>query len=269
MLLAGRVIAKEEALVSPLDRGFTCGDGVFTTILVENGKPIFFHAHQKRLREHAKELKIQAPFIAIKLIEELIVKNSASQGKFRLKILISGGQGPIGFDQRRPGFILAYLQPYETKTQPLSITIYPFPFEHPGKSMKTLAYLPRFMIHDWTRAQGFDECIITNASKIVLEGTFSNIFWVIDKRFYYPDPKLHMMQGITLLTILKIVRKLGYILQPVCVDFHRIPKEANLFLCNALMGFIPVENVDHLRFHRSPLFERELHQEYEHMKSIY
>lgn len=53
-LLNGR----PETMVDLADRGFQFGDGVFTTLLIQDGIPLFAREHLDRLDRDAKILKL-------------------------------------------------------------------------------------------------------------------------------------------------------------------------------------------------------------------
>lgn len=54
------------------DRGLAYGDGVFETLLVHGGEPVWWHEHWQRLLRGADVLKIVAP-------DENIVRHACTQ----------------------------------------------------------------------------------------------------------------------------------------------------------------------------------------------
>ncbi|GAB4186383.1 MAG: branched-chain-amino-acid transaminase [Simkaniaceae bacterium] len=270
VLFNDQVVEKEKVCISPFDRGVIFGDGVFTTILIENGKPVFFDAHQKRLHEQAKSLHIKAPLIAKEHIYDLIAKNNARFGNYRLKIVIMGGSVDVkGFEKRQAGALFGFLEPYEKKNKPLRVSIYPDPVETPIARFKTLSYLHRFILFDWAKERGVDECLIKNSEGILLEGVFSNFFWTCESNFYYPDPRLPLLHGITIQALQKIAENLGMQAKPVKAGLDQIPQEAHIFLTNSLMGFLPVTEIDNKQFPRNPHLEKVLKENFERYKAKY
>ncbi len=49
--LNGEYLPLEEARISPLDRGFLFGDGIYEVIPVHGGRPIGLSLHFERMRE--------------------------------------------------------------------------------------------------------------------------------------------------------------------------------------------------------------------------
>jgi branched-chain amino acid aminotransferase len=58
VFLNGRIVPLHEARVSPLDRGFLYGDGIFTTMRAENGQVLYLNEHLNRLRQSLLELRL-------------------------------------------------------------------------------------------------------------------------------------------------------------------------------------------------------------------
>ena len=48
--LNGQILEEDQAFISPLDRGFTFGDGVYEVIPSYNGRLFLFDDHLKRLK---------------------------------------------------------------------------------------------------------------------------------------------------------------------------------------------------------------------------
>src|SRR5665647_1479619 len=58
VFLNGEFIGKEEAKISPNDRGFIFADGVYEVAKYYNGKPFRYDDHLKRLERSLSELEI-------------------------------------------------------------------------------------------------------------------------------------------------------------------------------------------------------------------
>ena len=73
VLFNDQVVPKENALLSPIDSGILIGDGVFTTLLIQNGVPILIKEHCKRLYSQAKKLNLRIVKLSSQSIHELIL----------------------------------------------------------------------------------------------------------------------------------------------------------------------------------------------------
>ena len=77
------------------DRAFNYGDGLFETILVNNGEPLFLKEHLIRLNSGCKKLRIELP--SQTLIEKSINKSIGNTKKCIIKIIYSRGISSHGY----------------------------------------------------------------------------------------------------------------------------------------------------------------------------
>lgn len=262
VLYQSEVVPKESVTISPFDTGVLIGDGVFTTLLIENGKPLFLEEHQKRLQKQASRMEMPFSALPIHLLYELINKNNAFSGYYRLKLaLIAAGSG------KREGILVGHLQPYLLKKEPLRLTIYPTPVEGPLAQIKSLSYFSRFLLMRWSQERGFDDCLVVDAKNHLLEASFSNFFWYEEGRFYYPDPILPLFFGITLETLQVALHKRGIAMRPIKKKFSKISTDSSLFLTNSLFGILPVASVNHFPYKRDKAIESKVKEVYEQAKN--
>ena len=253
--------AREEQILIPItDRGFLYGHGVFTTVRVTDGKTEFWQQHMQRLAHDCSLLNIPCPHVDPELVHELIRRNDALRGIWRLKIIITAGSGKH-LDMRRceDGRLLLMLAPYEEMSgKPCTLTIYPEPLSRPLSKIKSLAYLDRLCVSDYAQSKGFDDAIVTNAHAQVLETAFSNIFWCRDGSLYTPGFDLQLIPGVFLASLIDAAQASGMQIfkTPSVVD--QIPSDANLFICNVLTHIRPVISIDGRPFPRNPTLEQHL-----------
>lgn len=84
--LAGRLTPLAEARLSPLDRGFLFGDGVYESLKVLGGVPLFLDAHLERLAASLLGLRIDAPAGLSAAIAELLEAVGPYDGSLYLQV---------------------------------------------------------------------------------------------------------------------------------------------------------------------------------------
>ncbi|MFN0065259.1 MAG: aminotransferase class IV [Chlamydiales bacterium] len=234
--LDGKFIALQEAALPLTDRGFLFGDGVFTTIFVENGEPIWLKDHLQRVGEEAKRLHIEVAPILPALIYELLKKNQLT-GRERLKVIITGGDTPGLHLAPRRGRVVLLLTPLlEEKQKTLQVGIFPLPN---FLRAKTLSYLDRLVLREQAKSQGWDECITTLEDGTLLETTTGNLFWRKNGELYTPDPKLPLYFGVALTKMIEKEKRVHYVHSNVDelenVELYRI----NACGCSRLSLWLP------------------------------
>ena len=100
------------------DRGFQYGDGLFETIEVKNGQPVFLRQHLARMKLGSRRLLI--PFPDDKVVTKEIYLLARNSSHAVLKLILTRGKGRRGY--RHPGNI----QPTRV------LSLHPFP-EYPFK----------------------------------------------------------------------------------------------------------------------------------------
>lgn len=251
MILDGKCLREEEACLPINDRGFLFGDGVFTTLRVCDGKVEFIELHLERLKQQCLQLNIIPPPIPLEWLGDLIKANQAIQGIWRLKIIVTGGNDPVlRLPKRKHGHLVMTLQPYSIQPlTPCRLCLYPEPIHRPVAALKTLSYLDRLCVYEYAQQKGFDDAIVRDGH--LLETAFSNLFWIVDNQFFAPDESLPYFKGI----ILNELKK-NFTFQSA----ENIPKNSHVFICNSLIHFRPVIEIEGNTFSRQPQLEEIIYQ---------
>lgn len=254
--LDGKFLQEEKALIPVMDRGFLFGDGVYTTIQVCEGRTLFLDTHLQRLKENCAHLHILPPTIDNESIYQLIEKNQATQGVWRLKILITGGSDPqMRLPERPYGHLVITLKPFTVPPLvPLRLVLFPFPVSICHASFKSLAHLNRYYVMEYACKQGVDDAVTTTESKLLLEASFGNLLWLdpIKKYAWTPSSELPLHAGVTLSVLKKILQKEGYMLQEAKWTINDIPENLLLFRVNTMSGIRPVSCLEERKFPQNP-----------------
>jgi 4-amino-4-deoxychorismate lyase len=241
----GKFIDESEPCIPLTDRGFLFGDAVFTTIKVENGIPFFFEEHVARLFMQCETLRITPPVILLKNVNDLIIKNEATVGVWRLKIIITGGNSPkLSLQTRGFGKLLMTLRELsEQFPNEVRLTVYPKSISGPTASLKTLSYLDRLYVAEYAFSRSFDEAVVLSGEGFILETAFSNIFWIEDRDVFVPDPQLDLLMGITIRKEIEVFKEKGYTVHFVKAKLEDISAKAKVFVCNSIRGVTPVKEL--------------------------
>ena len=217
--LNGDYLPMEEARISPMDRGFLFGDGIYEVIPSYQGRMVGFGPHIQRMADGLSALEIPAPFDTagwLGIAEQLMQRNGS--GNLGIYLHVSRGA-----DTQRAHAYPVGLQP----------TVYAFTFEIPPGQIadkgaatcfkvstsedlrwkrchiKSTALLGNVMHYQFGHARGNSETILYNARGEITEAAACNVF-VVNKGVVATPPLDHQkLPGITRQLVLAILRQHG------------------------------------------------------------
>ena len=196
-----KLVPIEDAKVSVLYHGFTVADGVFETLLVNDGEVFAVDRHLVRLAKSASGLGIAMPDVsAIKnAISQVLATNSLIEFG-RMRVTVTSGAGPLGSDRTSTSATLV-ISLAEQAAWPASTKILLVPWTRnensPLAGLKATSYAENVYALDAAKRQGFSEAVFCDTSGRLCEGTGSNIFLVKDDQIFTPSDASGLLRGIT------------------------------------------------------------------------
>ncbi|WP_414039529.1 aminodeoxychorismate lyase [Acidithiobacillus sp. M4-SHS-6] len=237
------------ACQAALDRAFHYGDGLFETIPVIQGKPLFWNEHLHRLQSGAAMLHMAAPRPEQwredlrKLQEEM-----AGSERYVLKLVLSRGSGwGYGIPRHSPPcrylFATDWPQRSADHWQPgilTDICSVPLLTGAPYLQAKTLNRLNQIMARNALPA-AYAEGILLDQHGFLREGIMSNIFWVSAGMVHTPSLETGGIAGIQRNAILNCLQEWG--ISSVMGDYLAESLDAadEIFFSNSLIGIWPVK----------------------------
>lgn len=195
----GKLLPKNEAMVSVYDHGLLYGDGVFEGIRVYNGRIFKCQSHIDRLYRCAEKIHLRIPVSPedmVQIQKDCIAANKIDDGYIRL--VITRGYGTLGLDPRKcpvPGVVciadtIALYPPefYETGMRVVVAKRPKTPVACLDPRIKSLNYLNNILAKVEAIEAGCHEAIMLSTEGWVTECTGDNIFVIKDGRIYTPPP---------------------------------------------------------------------------------
>lgn len=210
--LNGRFLPLAEAAVSPLDRGFLYGDGVYEVIPVYSRRPFRIDEHLKRLQATLDGIHLRNPLLATEwkaIVEQLIAQAPWNDQSVYLQVTRGAD------DKRDHAFppehvvptVFAFASPLhtppaETRAQGVSaITVSDQRWAR--CDLKVLSLLANVLARQSAVEQGCAEALLIRDGYLK-EGAASNIFLVRQGLLLAPPKTQFMLPGITYDVILEI-----------------------------------------------------------------
>ena len=212
--LNGHFVPLKDAHISPLDRGFLFGDGVYEVIPVYNGKPFCLEAHIDRLNQSLLGIRLPFPHTKASLqaiLETLVEKNGGQDQLIYLQVTRGADTTrDHHFPNAIPPTLFAYSYPkiYPSKEEQSKgikvITVKDMRWKN--CHIKTTARIAYVLMLQQAKDQGCDEGIIMNTG-YALEGTTSNVFIVRHGVMITPPQTSLILNGITRDCVLSLAEK--------------------------------------------------------------
>lgn len=221
--LDGQYVSLEQARISPLDRGFLFGDGIYEVIPSYGGKMVGFGPHIDRMIDGLNALEIHLGWEHEqwrKVCQELITRNPDDQLGIYLHVT-------RGADNKRNH---AYPDPQQVRptvfAMPTAIAPEPIPERdkaigykvssmHDKRwkrcNIKSISLLGNVMHYQAGHAQGNDEVLLYNDNNELTECGACNAYIVKDGVVITPPLDHQILPGITRLITLGVLREEGSI----------------------------------------------------------
>lgn len=259
--LNGRFLPADQAVVPITDRGFLYGDGLFETIRVRSGTPLWWSRHLARLQRGAELLRLKLPWSGTELRQfatELIAKNALPDCILRLTV--SRGSGARGYsiqgaDSPTVAMTLHPLRPPPAAVRLATATIR-VPAHDPLSAIKTANKLPQILARAEAEERGADEALLLNLEGDVAEAASSNVFWIRNGTVCTPPVSAGALAGVTREVVLEICRAHQLPTLEESITRSALLGIDGVFLTNSGQGIVPATEIDGQKLKQSPLVAR-------------
>lgn len=236
------------------DRGLQYGDGLFETIEVRHGKPLFLNQHLQRLQKGCEKLLIPCP--DLNLLRQEAYQHSTNTEHAVLKIIITRGSGGRGYRQPDPiqSSRLLGLFPYPSypdfyQTSGIKVRICQQRLANNPvlAGIKHLNRLEQVLARAEWQDDEYQEGLMLDYQDKLIEGTMSNVFLVKSGRLYTPSLIESGISGIVRDNILALSNNLLPAVQ-TNLSLADLYNADEVFVTNSIIGLWPVTQIAEQRF---------------------
>ncbi|HUU63280.1 MAG TPA: aminotransferase class IV [Dehalococcoidia bacterium] len=250
----GALVPRGEARISPFDRGFLYGYGLFETMRSYRGRVFRLDRHLARLMNSAERLGLAAlldPAALEQAIQKTLEANRLRDARIRLSV--SAGEGERGLEPPESGTltIIVVAQKLVPPTpqaygEGVSAAIVSARrnSQSPLSGIKSMAYLESLLAHSEAVAAGADEAILLSERGTVAECSTSNIFLVVGERLLTPSAESGILPGITREVVLEMAQGLGITTVVGEIQLADLLGADEAFLTNSIVEVMPITQVD-------------------------
>lgn len=249
-------------MVPITDRGFLYGDGLFETIRVRGGSPVWWERHLERFEHGAGFLRIPLPWPASQLrglAGQLIERNTLPDSV--LRITLSRGSGTRGYSPRNAtnptlAMTLHPLPPLRTSIRLITSSAQ-VPANEPLSAHKTANKLVQILARAEADERGVDEALLRNTDGNVAESSASNVFWLRDGLVCTAPVTAGALAGVARGVLLELCRNQNVATREEVITPAALSDCDGVFLTNSVSGIVPAVELDGRTLHESP-FTNEL-----------
>ena len=270
----GQYLPLSKVSISPLDRGFLFGDGIYEVIPAFGQSLLELDAHLDRLASCLDAVQIPLPHSKRQwrdILQTLVNRCEGIDKKVYLQVTrgvqaersheFNGAETPTVFAMCSPMKAVSE-DDIQRGVRVCSADDYRWKNCH----LKTLSLLPNVLLKHTASQQQCAEAILLRDGRIT-EGSSSNVFLVNSGCVYTPPNSADILPGITRQVIGSLVRQLGLKLIEEEVFFSMIYSASELWITSSTRGVLAVSAVDDVTIgsgQPGPIW-RQVYQAYEEM----
>jgi aminodeoxychorismate lyase len=225
------------------------GDGLFETLRVREGRPLWWSRHLARLAQGAMFLRLTLPHSPAELraaAGELIRVNELSDAV--LRILLTRGSGARGYSAVKATSPTVAMTLHPVTAGPAAVRLITSrhrvspsdPLIGYKTANKLLAVLARMEAED----AGVDETLLLNTDGYLAEAAAGNIFWIEAGVVCTPRLSSGALNGVMRSVVLEACRERGWRTKEKRAKPGVLYEADGAFLTNSVVGLLPISALD-------------------------
>ena len=249
----GKLVAKQEDILSAENRGFKYGDALFESVRFVAGTIFFWEDHYFRLMASMRILRMEIPMeFTLEFLESeikrTVQKNGLEDGPVRVRITVFRNDGGlynplsnnvsylIEADAMDASFYLLNDGPYEVEL---------FKDYYVNKDMlsnlKTTNKILNVVASVFAKENGYNNCLLINNDKQVVEGINGNLFIVNGKTIKTPPLQDGCLNGIARKKVMDVIEASEELeLAESSISPFELQKADEMFLTNSIQGIVAI-----------------------------
>ena len=253
--LDGHYLPLEEARISPMDRGFLFGDGIYEVVPSYAGKMVGFAPHIARMQNGLDAIGIKLDWSEqhwADLCKRLIDENGA--GNLGLYLHVSRGADNKrfhGFPEAVTPTVFAFA--FDIAPAPVADIALARPYKVSSTQdlrwdrchIKSTALLGNVLHFQQGYEKGHGETILFNADNELTEASACNVFIVKDNKVITPVLDNQLLPGITRHIVLDVLRRDGTIsIEERTVTMDEVRSADEVWITSSSKEIAPVVQID-------------------------
>lgn len=248
--LNGQFAHLHEIAISPDDRGFLFGDGIYEVVRAYRGVPVFWVEHFIRLSRSAKEIRLSVSLTKEQFHDLLL--SGISQSQFQeVKVYLQMTRGVAPRDHAFPGIehptLFASFREMTALPQDCfdkGVAAITVPDIRWGRcDIKSLNLLPNVLAKQQAQdANAFEAIFIKNGE--VKEGSTSNVFLAKNGELHTPERNQDVLSGVTQQQVMDLAKEGVADVHCHPLTEHDLMRADEAFLVGTTIEVLPLVRVN-------------------------
>jgi D-amino acid aminotransferase len=254
VLLNGRLLPEEEALLPINDRAVLFGDGAYETMRSYTKTFFRFPEHLRRLHHTLRGMSLELPYSDEQITRgahDLLAANGIESARLRLTVTGGRHDGQIRLRRAHPPNLILTAEPLTPPPAAayadgvaVVLAEWPVHSHSPLPRIKTVTRLMHLMAKEEALARGAWEAIFLDENGGVLEGTATNVFFVLDGELRTAGLDGPLLAGVTRDAALEVARRQGLAVREQCVAKEDLARVEEAFLTSTTIEILPIREID-------------------------
>lgn len=248
----GTLLKDDTYFLNNWNRGLRYGDSLFEAIRVVNGTIYFLEEHYLRLMSSMRILRMEIPmeftmeFLEAEILKTLAEEEGSKAHRIRFTVFRNDG----GFYLPQTNSISYCIESkmldnpfYTISDAPYEVELFKDFFINKDmlSNLKTNNRILNVVGSVFAKENDYDNCLLINGDKMVVEALNGNVFLVAGKRIKTPPLKDGCLNGVLRKKIVEILKKSSvYEVKEESISPFELQKADELFITNTISGIIPV-----------------------------
>ncbi len=254
----GKVLPIAQAVVPLSSIEYAYGFGVYESIRVSHGKPVFVDDHIERLMGSAQQIGLEHGFTEAAVAGAIAELISATEAEaYNLKILLIGGRRAE--DAVLNIICLNPLFP-DKKLYAEGVKTVTYPYERSFPQAKTLNMLQSYLAYRRAREAEAYDALLVNRKGYITEGTRTNFFCISAqggsasgrKGTIISPPENKILLGVTRKYVLSVAASIGFEVKQTEIAFSDLASYDGAFLTSTSAKIMPIRFIDNYEFADQP-----------------
>lgn len=251
--LNGKVLPVTQAPLDISNRGFAFGDAVFETLKVVNQKIFFWEAHYFRLMASMRIMRMEIPmdfspeFLENEILQ-LIKANNLEESPVRIRLSVFRKEGGLYTPETNNiGYCMtacALESPfYLINSEDYIVDLFKDHYVNSGllSTIKTNNRAINILGSIFAKENGYQNCLLLNEKKNVVEALNGNIFLANGKTLKTPPLSDGCLKGIIRGKLIEIIPQIeGFQILEESISPFELQKADEMFITNSIVGMQPV-----------------------------